>query len=63
MMNEEELEAYVNLHYGKHCPCGHGSDDMCLNALIYGSCGDENCGGSCEEVGRCRSLPGCCDEG
>jgi hypothetical protein len=44
------------------CPCGHGPDDICLNSLIYGNCGDENCGGSCTDTGTCRSLPGCCDE-
>lgn len=43
------------------CPCGHAPDDICLNGLIYVSCGHENCGGACEEGGRCGSLPGCCD--
>lgn len=44
------------------CPCGHDEDDICLNGLIYGNCGDENCGGGCDpDAGACRSLPGCCD--
>lgn len=43
------------------CPCGHGEDDICLNGVIYGSCGDECCGGSCVDVDQCLSLPGCCD--
>jgi hypothetical protein len=43
------------------CPCGHNGDDLCLNGLIYVSCGADECGGACEEGGRCRSLPGCCD--
>ena len=45
-----------------HCPCGHGPDDICLNGLIYGNCGDENCSGGCDpDAGKCQSLPGCCD--
>jgi hypothetical protein len=46
-----------------YCPCGHGPDDLCLNGLIYGSCGDENCGGGCTDVDTCKVLPGCCGEG
>jgi hypothetical protein len=52
--------------YDPWCPCGHGEDDICLNGLIYGNCGDENCGGGCDPdagAGVCRSLPGCCDSG
>jgi hypothetical protein len=45
------------------CPCGHGEDDICLNGLIYGSCGNENCGGGCDpDAGTCYALPGCCDQ-
>jgi hypothetical protein len=43
------------------CPCGHGPDDICLNGLIYGSCGDGNCGGGCTDTGTCQHPPGCCD--
>jgi hypothetical protein len=45
------------------CPCGHGADDMCLNGLVYVSCGDDSCDGACIDAGRCSSLPGCCAEG
>lgn len=42
------------------CPCGHGEDDICLNDLIYGSCGNEACDGACEPADTCKALPGCC---
>lgn len=47
------------------CPCGHrtGGDYACLNGLIYGPCGHENCYGVCDDThGVCKSLPGCCDD-
>lgn len=51
------------------CPCGHTLDEdgepgllMCLNGSIYGPCGDEFCGGICDDShGTCKSLDGCCD--
>lgn len=46
------------------CPCGHavGGDYACLNGLIYGPCGHENCYGACVDVGDCKALAGCCDD-
>lgn len=54
---------------GRRCPCGHPLDSegtpdeyTCLNGLIYGPCGEDNCYGSCADTyGRCKSLDGCCD--
>lgn len=40
------------------CPCGHplGGDYACLNGLIYGPCGDENCTGVCDDThGTCAA--------
>jgi hypothetical protein len=34
---------------------------MCLNRLVYVSCGSEFCGGACEDAGSCKYIPGCCD--
>lgn len=47
------------------CPCGHdmGGDYMCLNGLIYGPCGDDNCGGVCEDnAGYCKGADCRCAE-
>lgn len=47
------------------CPCDHDEDNICLNGTVYGKCGNEFCGGSCDPDagGACKSLPGCCGEG
>jgi hypothetical protein len=48
--------------YSKRCPCGHwtGGDYMCLNGSIYGPCGDDNCGGVCDDTaGTCREDDNC----
>ena len=44
------------------CPCGHGPDDLCMNGVIYVSCGADECEGACDDQGDlCQHLPGCCD--
>lgn len=53
----------------RYCPCGHLldangdiGDYVCLNGLIYGPCGHDNCYGACsDDWGTCKSLDGCCD--
>jgi hypothetical protein len=55
----------ADLDAPRWCPCGHwtGGDYQCLNGLIYGPCGDENCGGVCDDTaGVCKSDGCACEE-
>lgn len=55
------MSDWIDERWGKCCVCNHGPDDMCLNRLVYVSCGSEFCGGACEDAGSCKYIPGCCD--
>lgn len=44
------------------CTCGHGPDGICLNGIVYESCGLPECYGACADNGtKCEFEPGCCD--
>lgn len=39
------------------CPGGPNDDDQdieaCIHGTVYGECGNENCGGVCDNLGTC----------
>lgn len=57
------IASITNLATGyQPCTCNHHPDDICLNSVIYESCGHDSCGGGCsDEGGECLAGPGCCD--